>query len=693
MMRLRHTLRSSLILTIAGIFLFCQGLFFLWLFFVEKAALEKRLREELAGTGTYLATLAKSQDAAILEEISEAFIKSGVLLSIKITNPERGISLYKAKEGGTGDKMSFPVAGESGNAGHVQVTYNRGAVDEAMRRFLIVALSFSSITFISLLLALLSFFRRKVSDTARYLFQAIDRVGRGDLTVQITIKGDDEMGEIAEGLSELVDRLRAILGRFSALSEYLAGTANQMRAALQPAGDLVQDQLKSAEGIILALHSADDLRSKIRMSTDALSGVSSENVSSLLEIRATAEEMAAGTGRLFWSAEDSQGMITEMSHMAQVIDDNASEVSYAVGTTLDSVDEISASLNTIREYAKTSAGLVSLLKKTMSDQGGSAIPDAIHAMEKLVEEVRLSVEIITRLEERSKWIEKILSVIKEVTEKTNLLSLNAAILAVQAGGEFGKSFAVVADEIKALSDRTSSSAREISQIVRMIQEEIKEAVTTINIGAGKVEQGKDMILSIGGAISGTLDTAHESTQMAQLIEKATDEQAEGLRHIRLSMEKIRQMISRMTNVTGEQKRGSYQILESFSEIKEASGLVKRGAEEHAKGTKLVSKNLERTSEMSKAIGQSAVDLEHVGRGIINSVDAMKDAWASTGHEIKEAIQKAATLLKEAENLSSEIYAFRTGHKKIRTRVAREGGKVFLDSPSQGDSVPVRFNRK
>jgi methyl-accepting chemotaxis protein len=575
----------------------------------------------------------------------------------------------------------------------VQITYSRGAVDETMRRFIIVALSFSLITFISLLLALLSFFRKKVGDTARCLFEAIERVGRGDLTVQIRRKGSDEMGEIAEGLSELVERLSAVLGRFSALSEYIAGTADQMRAALQPAGDIVQGQLKSAEGVILALHAADDLRGKIRMSTDALSGVSSENVASLLEIRATAEEMATGTGRLFWSAEDSQGMISEMSHMAQVIDDNASEVSYAVGTTLASVDEISTSLNTIREYAKTSAGLVSLLKKNMSDQGGSAIPDAIHAMEKLVVEVRLSVEIITRLEERSKGIEKILSVIKEVTEKTNLLSLNAAILAVQAGGEFGKSFSVVADEIKALSDRTSSSAREISQIVRMIQEEIKEAVTTINIGAGKVEQGKDMILSIGGAINGTLDTAHESTQMAQLIEKATDEQAEGLRHIRLSMEKIRQMISRMTGITGEQRRGSHHILESVSEIKEAAGLVKRGAEEHAKGTKLVSKNLERASEMSKAIGQYAVDMEHIGRVILNSADAMKDAWASTGQEIRDAIQKAATLLEEAENLSSEIYAFSTGHKKVRLRVAREGGKVFLDSLGQAGSVPVRFEGK
>ncbi len=659
MMRLRQALRADLVILFAVIFLLGQGLLSSWLFFSHKGVLQEVLRKEVVETGTYLASLAKSQEAPILDKIMEAFIHSGRFVSIKITNRENGFLLYKARAG-SGDTVSFPVRGEKGNAGSVEITYSTRAIDETMKGFLVSLLGFSSITFLSLLFALLFYFEKKVSGPARHLSQAIERVSEGDLTVKLEEGEDDDIGKVTRGIHTLIEKLRSSILPFTYASEHFAGTTDQLKVMLQSVSDVIQGQLRSAEKIISALHSADDSQKGIRTHTDTLSGVSSENVSSLLEIRVAAEEIASSTGRLFKSTEDSYVMISEMSHMAQIIDDNTSEVSFAVGTTLVSVEEISASLNAVRENAKTSAGLVSLLKKNLADQGGIAVADAIHAMEKLVEEVNRSVEIITRLKERSKGIEKILSVIKEVTEKTNLLSLNAAILAVQAGGEFGKSFSVVADEIKALSDRTSSSAREISQIVRMIQEEIKEAVTTINRGAGKVEQGKDMIFRIGEAIGGTLEVAHKSTHMAMVIEKATDEQAEGLKQITLSMEKIRQMLARMTDATEEQKRGSGNMLESISEVKEVAELVKRGAEEHAKGTNLMSKNLEQTSEMVKGISGSALELQQISEGIVESVESMRDAWITMGRRIEEVMRTVLSLIEDTTVLRGEIGVYRTG---------------------------------
>jgi methyl-accepting chemotaxis protein len=116
-----------------------------------------------------------------------------------------------------------------------------------------------------------------------------------------------------------------------------------------------------------------------------------------------------------------------------------------------------------------------------------SVVNAIEGMENISEEVKKSAEIIQRLGIRSVDIEKILSVIKDVTEQTNLLSLNAAILAAQAG-EYGKSFSVVADEIRGLSERTSSSTREIGGIVKTIQQDIKDAVFTIDSAKEKVEE-------------------------------------------------------------------------------------------------------------------------------------------------------------------------------------------------------------
>jgi len=325
------------------------------------------------------------------------------------------------------------------------------------------------------------------------------------------------------------------------------------------------------------------------------------------------------------------------------------------------VEQIGASLNAVRDNTRKSSELTANVRVLLTDKGTLAVADAIEAMERIVEEVAHSATIITTLEQRSKDIERVLSVIREVTEKTNLLSLNAAILAAQAG-EYGKGFSVVADEIRSLSDRTSTSAKDIAGIVRTIQSEIHEAGNSINAGVRKVEEGKDLIMRSGEAMGETLEGAQRSSHMAVQVEKATQEQTEGLKQIRLSMENVRMMIEHVAKATEEERKGSSHMLDSISEVKEVAELVKRGTEEHAVGTSVISKNLELTQDMAQQISQSAQEQTKVNKGVEAAVEQVKKAGLSTVKDLEEVSGSLNTLRDEVEVLKREMEFFKTGNK-------------------------------
>lgn len=675
MIRLRNTLVTNLAVMILLILVIGQGILYTWLLLYQKGYLEERLRDEVTATGRYIGEIAAmGHDSRQLDLFLSSLVKSGNILSIKITDREgktvaaKTAQIRSREDGGINPFSMFYtpavnvanvlVRADGETSGSVEIIYSGRQVNEVMKRFLIIPPVMQSITFLLIVFAIAKFFQRKVGIPVGRINKALSSVTVGDLKVDVPDLGNNEMGSIARGLRFLIERLSSSISRFNSISGNVAMAIEQLTVTLKNLNEAARRQARSMDDLISNIKVANDSQRVIADNTDKLSSISSENVSSLLEMKATAEEIASSTVRLFKSSEDSYAMIAEMSQTAKVIAESANEVSRAVEDTSSSVEEISASLNAVRDNTKKSAELASVVRGLLTDRGTLVVADAIDAMEKIVDEVNHSAEIITRLEERSKGIEKVLSVIKEVTEKTNLLSLNAAILAAQAG-EYGKSFSVVADEIRSLSDRTSSSAKDIASIVRAIEEDIYEAVNAIKSGVGKVEKGKDLIYQAGEAIGGTLEAAQKSAQMAAVIEKATEEQAEGLRRITQSMENIRRMIEDMAKATEEQRKGSSHMLDSISDVKEVAEIVKRGTEEHASGTNLISRNIEVTSEMVSQINQSARNQMKVNEGIVAAVEQMRNEGISTIKDMEEVALSLNTLRDEIELLKREMEVFKT----------------------------------
>lgn len=674
-----NTLVRQFTVMILLILMVGQGLLYTWLLFYQKAYLEMNLHDEVSAIARHLADTVPSElaDQRSLDQTFSPLLRSGCILSIRVADSAGRTIAAKAAPGMASDgsgksgprplwffsipevnSVRVPLRADGGTPGVIEVTYSGNRVNNVMKRFLAIPPVMQIVTFLVVIYAILLFFRRKVSSPVASINAAMSRITEGDLVAEVPDIGDSEIGSIATGTRFLAEKLSTTLNRFNSLSTDVAAALDQLTNVLSVVRDTTRKQAAAIDRVISVIRTANERQREAVESTDRLSRVSDDNTSSLMEIKTAAEEIAASTERLFRSAEDSYTMISTMSQTTRNIADSSEEVFRAVEDTSASVEEINASLVSVRENARKSSELSSHVRLLLTERGTLAVADAIEAMEKIAEEVIHFEQIITRLDERSKDIEKVLSVIKDVTEKTNLLSLNASILASQAG-EHGKGFAVVAGEIRALSDGATTSAKDIAAIVGMIRSQVREAVEVIHSGVKTVETGKELIFKSGEAMGETLETAQKSARMTAVVEKAAEEQTEGLRQIRLAMDNVRHMIEQVAKSTEDERRSSGLMLKGAGEVKEVAELVRKGTGEHAAGTKVISKNLEMGRDIVSQVHLAAQDQLKTNEEIVSAVEQIRSSGLAAMEGLEKMTRSFGELRNEFDILKKELGVFRT----------------------------------
>lgn len=212
--------------------------------------------------------------------------------------------------------------------------------------------------------------------------------------------------------------------------------------------------------------------------------------------------------------------------------DAAASMSAATEEMLASIDQVAE--NSRHTYA------IAAQSGELSSQGEQTVNQAADEMTKIAEAVNISSVSINQLGEESKQITEIVNVIKEIADQTNLLALNAAIEAARAG-EQGRGFAVVADEVRKLAERTSQSTLEISTMVAKIQTETSEAVAGMQEGTRRVKGGVEMALQAGKSMANIRDGAQQVITAINEITLALDEQSSAGGQVAQGVTNIAQM--------------------------------------------------------------------------------------------------------------------------------------------------------
>ena len=276
-----------------------------------------------------------------------------------------------------------------------------------------------------------------------------------------------------------------------------------------------------------------------------------ENICTIInQISNTSSQVAAASNQLHSTAER--------------IATGAEEVAAQTCTVATAGEEMSATSGNIAQNCQMAAEGAQRASQTASD-GAAVVERTVTVMGQIAEKVQESAKTVENLGARSDQIGNIIGTIEDIADQTNLLALNAAIEAARAG-EQGRGFAVVADEVRALAERTTRATKEIGGMIKAIQNETKEAVTSMEQGVLQVKTGTEEAAKSGQALQEILEQINDVAMQVNQIATAAEEQTATTGEISSNMQHITEVVKQTSHGAHESATVAAQLNGNAEEL-------------------------------------------------------------------------------------------------------------------------------
>jgi methyl-accepting chemotaxis protein len=454
-------------------------------------------------------------------------------------------------------------------------------------------------------------FANAIAKPIKMMSDVAGEMAQGKIDQDVTYKSKDEIGVLANSFRDMITFQKAMASSADLLSN------GDLTADITPKSDedvlgvaFKRMLLKLRETISQVASNARNLNT----ASNELASASDQAGQATSQIATTIQQVARGTTQQTEAATHSAASVEELRRAIENVSQGAQAQAEAVSKMASLTGNLSASIEKVAGNANA-VTVESNNAATAARDGSTTVVETVHGMESIREKVGLSAKKVQEMGNRSDQIGAIVETIDDIASQTNLLALNAAIEAARAG-EHGKGFAVVADEVRKLAERSSSATKEIGSLIKGIQQTVAEAVSAMNESATEVETGVERASRAGEALDNILKAAEAVNHQAQQAANGVAQMGALANELVAAADDVSAIVEENTAATEEMAAGSSEITQAIDNIASVS-------EENSAAVEEVSASAEEMTAQVEEVTASAQSLSEMANLLQETVDQFK----------------------------------------------------------------------
>ena len=527
--------------------------------------------------------------------------------------------------------------------------------------------------------------------------------GEGDLTKKIPVSSKDEIGELGEYFNAFIDKLNNMLIEVKDTSEVLSSESSNVAKESEKVQNSNENILSNVETVASSIEEINAVLNSLANSTEHLSNnvevFHKENTSLINEIE-NINNYASKLNAIVGEVNNASDSLKDASNTLENSSDGIKDVTEEHGTILrqiiDAIDTVKKAANNILHSIDSFASSLEEQTKSIdkvSDKADSAykvteesaaevlkskdeMDKVVARMNNIGESIKSLGDTMEELSGSVSNIEEILTLIDEISEQTNLLALNAAIEAARAG-EAGKGFAVVADEVRRLAERSVDATKDIKEIINVMVKMTENAVHQSSSSVSDMINGLEMLNKAGKQLYGVADKANESKHLVKEIAVASNQQREVIHEITKSVNDVVEEAKDINMKVDDLTDASEHMRTEFEKVLEASENIAKNI-----GTfKENSDNLNKVSETLSSISEQTVYLaqesQSVGRIVLESIREIKEEVANIKLGTTEQVKASQLINKSMQEISELCEESITLAKNSNLRIKQVDEKSAL----------------